>query len=102
MFQLQPRYIGVEIGKSSFRFAAVHKTRGRWAISSLKEMSSEENVQLFYSQFKDDALVSALNTRDVLMRPCEIQLKKKKDIFAALDFHVEPLLPYPLDKSIIQ
>jgi type IV pilus assembly protein PilM len=102
MFQLQPTYIGLEIGKSSIRLAVLRKIGNRWSLSLLKEISKEENIHLFYDQFKEGLLISALQTRDVLMRPCEIPLKKTKDIFAALDFHVEPLLPYPLDKAIIQ
>ena len=102
MFLSQQLYIGVEVGKSALRFAALRKSRKGWAVSSLKEISGEESTKLFYSQFKDGVLISAMNTRDVLMRSCEIPLKKAKDVFSALDFHVEPLLPYPAEQAIVQ
>lgn len=98
----QSRTIGVDAGKSSLRFAALRKAAKGWSVVSLKEISGEENIELFYAQFKEDVLVSAIQTRDLLVRPCEIELKKPKDVFAALDFHVEPLLPYPLDQAVIQ
>lgn len=102
MFQLQPRYIGVEIRNSGARFAKLRKNGKSWTVVALKELFVEDNINLFFKQVKEEAVVSAVSTRDVLMRPCEMQLKKAKDIFAGLAFHVEPLLPYPLEKAIIQ
>lgn len=102
MFQLQPASIGVDIGKSSLRFAALRKTQKGWKVEALKEISSEEDPLPFCAQYKKNILISAVSTRDVLIRPCEIELKKKKDVITALEFHVEPLLPYPLEKAIVQ
>jgi len=102
MFDLHNRILGVDLGKTSLRFAALRKKGKRWTVTALKEVVGEENVPLFYQRFKEEVLVTALPIRDILMRPCEIPLKKTKDIFAALDFHVEPLLPYSLDKAIVQ
>jgi type IV pilus assembly protein PilM len=103
MFNLQNRFLGVDIRKASLRFAAVRKKGRQWMITSLKEIAGEtHHLPLFAQRFKDEILISALPTREVLMRPCDIPLKKPKDIFAALNFHVEPLLPYPLEKAVIQ
>ncbi len=101
MFQLQPRFIGVDTNKKTIRFASLVRGGKGWTVSLLKEMTAVDAPHQF-SHLKDEILVSALNTRDVLLRPCEIALKKQKDIKAALEFHVEPLLPYSLDKAIIQ
>lgn len=94
--------MGVEAGKTALRFASLRKTRNEWMVLSLKEIVGQEGIDLFYAKLKDPILVSALSTRDTLMRPCEIPLKKSKDIFAALDFHIEPLLPYAIDKAVTQ
>lgn len=102
MFLLQPHYIGFEIGKSSLRIVQIRKTRKGWEPLLLKEMGADLTVNPLYKKIKESFSISALDARDVLVRPCEIPLTKPKDIFAALDFHVEPLLPYPIDKAIIQ
>src|SRR5262245_22007851 len=99
MFQLQLRYTGIEFGKNFLRIAALRKTRMGWTVSSLKEIATKANT---HQLLKDDLVISAIHTRDVLMRNCEIPLKKQKDIFATLDFHVEPLLPYSLEKAVVQ
>lgn len=102
MFQLQPASIGVDIGKSLLRFAALRRTQKGWKVEVLKEISNEEDPLPFCNQYNKNILVSAVNTRDVLIRLCEIELKKKKDVLTALEFHVEPLLPYSLDKALVQ
>ena len=102
MFISESPYIGFDTGKSFLRIAKVCKTRYGWEVPLLKEITSEDSVKLLYKHLKEGVSVSAAQTRDVLFRSCEIPLKKPKDIFAALDFHVEPLLPYPVDKAIIQ
>ncbi len=102
MFISDSQYIGFDTGKGFLRIAKVCKTRQGWDVPLLKELSSDDNVNLLYKHLKEGVSVSVVQTRDILFRCCEIPLKKPKDIFAALDFHVEPLLPYPVDKAIIQ
>ena len=102
MFISESQYIGFDTGKSFLRIAKVCKTRQGWDVSFLKEIASSENAHLLDKHLKEGVSVSCIQTREVLSRSCEIPLKKIKDIFAALDFHVEPLLPYPIDKAVIQ
>ena len=101
-FLSQSHSIGIEMSGSLLRAAKMRKKRGEWEVLSLHEISSGDYTNLLQRQFKDGLIVSTLNSRDLLVRPCEIPLKKSKDLLAALDFHVEPLLPYPAEKGIIQ
>jgi len=102
MFISESQYIGFDIGKSNLRFVKLRKTRGGWDVSFLKEISSQDPAKLLDKYLKDCATISAVQTRETLFRTCDIPLKKTKDIFSALHFHIEPLLPYPLDKATIQ
>jgi type IV pilus assembly protein PilM len=99
MFPFQTQTLGIEVRKNSLRLALLKKTGSKWSLVAFKEV---EGSSFSIGQYKEAITVSAIPTRDILMRPCEIQLKKKKHIKAALSFHVEPLLPYPLEKAIIQ
>lgn len=100
MFQFQPRTLGIELQASCVRVAALLEKRSGWSVT-LKELSREES-RAYLSRYNDAILVSALSTREMLMRPCEIALLKPKDIFAALNFHAEPLLPYPIENAVVQ
>ena len=102
MFISESQYIGFDIGRGFLRIAKLCKNRQGWDVPFIKEISPEDNVYPLYKHFKEAISVSAIQTRDILFRSCEIPLKKQKDIFAALNFHVEPLLPYPIDKAVIQ
>lgn len=48
-----------------------------------------------------ELVVSALDAREVLIRPLELKLTNERDIEAVLGFQVEPLLPYPLESASI-
>ncbi len=102
MFISDSHYVGFDVTKSGLRIAKLRKKRNGWDIPFIKEVSAQDNVKLLYKQLGEGLTLSAIETKDLLLRSCEIPLKKPKDVFAALNFHVEPLLPYPLDKAIIQ
>lgn len=101
-FFSHPHYIGIDLQSSSLRIAKLAKKGRGWEILSLNEISTKEQIHLFHKQLKGAYVVSTLNARDLLLRLCEIPLKKEKDLLATLDFHVEPLLPYPPENAIIQ
>ncbi len=101
-FLAQSYYIGIEMCGSSLRAAKLCKKGGRWNVVSLNEISSTEHSSLLKKQLNGGLVISPLNSRDLLVRPCEIPLKKTKDLLAALDFHIEPLLPYPTEKGVVQ
>jgi type IV pilus assembly protein PilM len=100
-FPSYPLYFGVDAGKNFLRLAKLKKIGKHWDVILLKEIF-EKDVNPLYKDIKKGVLASAISGRDVLVRACEIQLKKPKVIFDALAFHVEPLLPYPADEAILQ
>src|SRR5262245_52867229 len=99
-FPKDPTFIGVDALASSFKTAKVSKTKKGWKILELKERPMDEKQVL--SENKEDILVSCLSSKDVLIRNLEIPLKKEKDIFAALEFQLEPELSFPLESAIVE
>lgn len=77
-------------------------------IEQLLAVHSEDVNPLYMdqiSQIRDSAIrnlvVTGLETEEVLVRPLELKLTKAKDIDAVFAFQAEPLLPYTLDKGIV-
>lgn len=101
-FPKRPYYIGIETDGSTCRAATLRKNRKSWEVVQVKEFPWLENVNPLDMFPKDGVIVTAITSQEVLVRSCEIQLKKEKDVMSALDFHVEPLLPYPVERAISQ
>lgn len=103
IFNTTPRYCGLEIHGRAIRIAEVRKKKQTFEIISIKEFSLEEEDASFQldKNIKECCLILSMSCRDVLIRQCEIPLKKPKDIFSTLEFHVEPLLPYALDNAVV-
>jgi type IV pilus assembly protein PilM len=102
MFTSPSHYIGFDVARNCLRIAKLRKTRQGWDILLIKEILNKDQVRLFDKHLSQGISISAVQTRDVLCRHLDLPLKKPKDVFAALNFHIEPLMPYPLDKAIIQ
>lgn len=73
-------------------------------------VGNDEHVKLLYNEGEEKKLNEALQQKlvatslapnEVLFRSLEVKLKKIKDIEAVLPFQAEPLLPYPVENSII-
>ncbi len=101
-FSTAPVYIGIESSGSTVKIAVVRKGRKGWSLTSLKEVPREGNVNPLHNLPKEGISVTAVDSQNVLVRSTEVKLKKEKDIFSALEYQVEPLLPYPADKAILQ
>lgn len=97
-----PSYFGVESSTTSFKTAAVCKTRRGWKISHLKEIDRTENVNPLYNSPKECVVVSSFASKDMLVKNVEVAAKKEKDVFSALEFHVEPLLSFPIETAIVE
>ncbi|NGX61889.1 MAG: hypothetical protein K940chlam9_01380 [Chlamydiae bacterium] len=102
LFPQPPIYIALEKSSGSTKVAVVTKKQKRWYVSLVKEVDSEEAHNLLYQLPKEGILLSALPTKEVLVRPFPLQNQKKKDLLATLDWQIEPLLPYPVDEAIVQ
>nr|NGX55623.1 hypothetical protein [Chlamydiota bacterium] len=98
-FQFNPRFVGVDFSSSSLKVAVVRLVKKEWRVEALQEFASLEELE---KEVKNGHLATALPTKETLVRPLDLPLKKEKDIRAALEFQMEPLLPYPAEKGIIQ
>lgn len=67
----------------------------------VKPLYTTEEKATLEELYDDYLVVTSATTKDVLVRPLEIRLKKEKDIDSALIFQVEPLLPYPPENAIV-
>lgn len=101
-FPRRPNYIGIEADGSSFKAAVLRKNRTGWEVAKVKEFPRQENVNPLDMFPKESLVVTAITSQEVLVRSCEMVLKKERDVMSALDFHVEPLLPYPSERAVIQ
>lgn len=95
-------YVGIERTSNGLRIATLLKKSKGWEIAHLKKILWEENVNPLDKLPKDAIISTAISSKEVIVRSLEIPLKKEKDIQAALPFQAEPLLPYPVEKCILQ
>jgi len=118
--------LGLEFSDHALKIAFLSYEKGKFELKNVLKIPLEKNegdlqvlsfsdVKRFYIEnakikeedsdlkdLMDKSLVStALSQEEVLVRPLEIKLKKKKDIEAALPFQAETLLPFPLDVCLI-
>jgi type IV pilus assembly protein PilM len=99
-FPKAPEVIGIETTAVSFKIALLKKKRKGWQVQRLEEVPID--VNLLDRVPKEATLATALHSKEILVRPLELPLKKEKDIESAYEFQAEPLLPYPLEKAILQ
>ncbi|MCH9628121.1 MAG: hypothetical protein S4CHLAM2_17740 [Chlamydiales bacterium] len=98
LFPTPPIYAGIDASENATHIARLRKSRKGWEVLHLKTFSSAEPVK----PLDTGVVVAAFPSRETLVRTFELQVKKEKDLRAALDFQIEPLLPYTADKAIIQ
>lgn len=101
-FPRPPLYVGIEKTSSFLKIASLQVRRGRWEIVDLKEIPVTSDVKQLDIPSQESICISILESREILSRSLELPLTQDKDIAAALEFQVEPLLPYPIDKAVLQ
>ncbi len=89
-FPKRPVYVGID--GTTLSSVQIRAARKGWEVLSL----SDRIVS------RDAVLISALPPREVLVRHTKMQVKKRKELLAALSFQIEPLLPYPIENAILQ
>lgn len=98
IFPLQSLFIGVDCSSSSsLKVALLRKEKEGWKVESLQTMTVEEAEKLTHTAI----LTTTLSSREILVKPLDLPLKKDKDIQNALPFQMESLLPYPMEKCIL-
>jgi len=104
--------VGIDFEGMEVKAAFLSKTKSGPKVEKLASipLSSDEegNVKPLYIDNESLEkitekwlLVSGLATSDVLIRPLELNLAKRKDIESILGFQVEPILPYPVEEAIL-
>lgn len=112
------RILGLDIEEKELKGALVTLVRGHphvnFTFECPLEISDEgletEKITVLYpekqknqiqSELQTDLISTSIGVQDVLVRPLELSVKKKKDIDAVLVFQTEPLLPYPAEEALI-
>ncbi|MCB1111616.1 MAG: pilus assembly protein PilM [Chlamydiales bacterium] len=105
--------IGVDIGGRQVRAARLTLQKDGPVVEAVYRVvaaDSDEDVNPLYisdegkelSALLDKELsVTALHTKQCLVRQLDLKLKKERDIEAVLAFQAEPLLPYPVDEAFL-
>ena len=74
---------------------------------TIQDPSDSDNVKPLYMQDRridrnEVLIATGLGGQEVLVRPLEIKLTKARDVDSVFAFQAETLLPYPLDKAVIE
>jgi len=98
--------LGLDIGPASIKTARVTVDKRNISVINLLETPIDD-VNPFYTALKTSVdnlgegfLITALETRDVLVKPMEIKLTKKSEIDSVIAFQVEPMIPFPIEHAI--
>jgi|GEM_PF-6091363 len=96
--------IGIDCDGESLRLAMMQKKNKSWEVRQTKkiDLHERESVNQIYKSLKKQYVVSCLPAKDILIRRLVIALKKEREVFKALDFQAEPLLPFAVDNAILQ
>lgn len=98
----KPLYIGIETTSNSARFAIIEYAKKEWRLLSLKEVPLTEAHALLLPLEKKGMITTVLSQRQVMVRTLQMDLKKKADVYKALEFQIEPHLPFTLEEAILQ
>lgn len=104
-FPKTPQIIGIELCDSQKLRICLLSHKKKWIIdrletldfSTLHDKNKISNLHASHISWS-----TSVDSRYIWIRPLDLPLKRKKDIEAALCFQAEPLLPYPLEKCILQ
>lgn len=97
-FPTLPLFAGIDMREESTLTAHLRKTRKGWEVLHLRTYLKTEVVK----PLDTSLVVSALPARETLVRTTEIQVKNERDIRDTLKFQIEPQLPYPIEKAVLQ
>lgn len=96
--------LGLESTSKGIKAAALSSKRGLAQIDRLETISFHANQPLDSKTIDlsgKTLVVTSIAADEVLVRPLEVKLKKENDIDAVLMFQAEPLLPYPVESTLL-
>lgn len=97
----QNEALGIEKVEGAVKLAFVVAKQKSWSITKLTTEPLDDVKPLDIEKDENLVQVSALSATDVLVRPLELKLSRKKDIEAVLAFQAEPLIPYPPEEATL-
>jgi type IV pilus assembly protein PilM len=102
MFKLfsSTAFIGLESSPTGVKGATVNLNGRTPSLNQLFTISGEkDDVKPLY--INHPVITTALEGKEILVRPMHLPLTKEKDIQEALAFQAEPLLPYPSEQAFL-
>jgi type IV pilus assembly protein PilM len=106
--------ISIEVDNHKLKIAQISIEKGKAHIQNLKTFivasSSETDVNPLYinqkqtlpEAFSQSLSISSVPASEILIRSLDIKLTKERDVKEAIPFQIEPLLPFPLEHSLLQ
>lgn len=97
----------LELEGTALRIVSVSLSKNKAKLERAFELNSEDVKPLYIdalsylNSIKDSLIITSLSSHETLIRSLEVKLKKNSDVDAVLKFQAEPLLPFPLDKGVI-
>ncbi len=93
----QPHYIGVDREKSMAKIALVRVSAKRVQVLQCKMQPWPSSFSPQYGY-----VCTALPSQVFFSRSLELPLLSKRDLAAAITFHAQQILPYPMEQAILQ
>lgn len=98
--------VGLEVSSNTIRGAAVILSRGKPKVEKIFETprSQGEDLLLAHKDLLSNEkylLSTGMKGNEVLVRSLNLPLTKESDIETAVEFQMEPLLPYPLENALL-
>lgn len=96
--------LGLELTSKGVKAAELSSKRGHPQIDRLEtfpfDSSGALNLKALDLSGKT-LVITSIGADEILVRPLEVKLKKVSDIDAVLMFQAEPLLPYPVENTLL-
>lgn len=109
--------LGLELGPTSIKGAQLIYLKGKTTFVQVFDMPTDvghaetsertspldltEEGRMLFRLIDKNLVVTALSTKEVLIRPLEVKLTKLRDVDAVLAFQAEPILPYSTEEALL-
>lgn len=102
LFSSSPPIVGIEIDSQLIRLAQIRIKKGKIKVEILRELPLNASKKLLEGISKGCWFSVLLPQRKVMVRTVVVKSAKVKDALQALEFELEPKLPFPIQNAIIQ
>ncbi len=106
---IAPQVIGLELDAFMIRGIVVHIVRKKPCVKELFEypilpeigLSDSEEQKKLQEIIGNNLIAATSPTSDLLIRPLELKVQKRKDVESVFAFQAENLLPYPIENGVL-